>query len=342
MRRTAFLDEAVGESRGVVMLDGRPERLLIERPGEGQAQAGARFVARIAKIDAALASVFLELPDGGSAITPAAPGLVEGASVEVEIMAPARRGKSPTARVVSPAAGAPRLVEAAPSIRDQLATLTDGAEVTIGADARTAADEAQDAALAIMHPLPGGGVIAIETTRALTAVDVDMGGRAGSDARRAARQTNLAAIAAAARLLRLKGLGGLVVIDLVGKGHDGAAMLAAAKAAFADDGPQTSFGAVSRFGLFEMSLPRRAEPTSERLLDAKGELSAMTVALGLMRALERAGRAEPGARLIALCAPDVADCAESLTPAIVGRLGPRVFIEADPARGRPDYDVRAL
>jgi Ribonuclease G/E len=342
MSRTAFVDDAVGETRGVVLLDGRPERLLIERAGEGQAQAGAAFVARVARLDASLATAFLELPDGVSAITPAVAGLVEGASVEVEIAAPARRGKGPTARLIGPTAGAPRLIAPAPSIREQLKALAPGAAVIVGPDARAAADEAQDAALSIVHALPGGGSIAIETTRALTAIDVDIGARAGSDAKRAARQTNLAAIAAAARLLRLKALGGLVVFDLVGKGHDGEAMRSAARAAFADDGPEASFGAISRFGLFEMSLPRTAEPTSERLLDGQGALSAATVALALMRALEQAGRAEPGARLIALCAPDVADCAEALSPALVGRLGPRVFIEADPARSRPDFDVRAL
>ena len=60
----------------------------------------------------------------------------------------------------------------------------------------------------------GGGDIAIEPTRALTAIDVDLSDRKGGDAKRVTRQANLAALGMAARLLRLKGLGGIVVIDL--------------------------------------------------------------------------------------------------------------------------------
>jgi len=342
VKRTLFLDDAVGETRGVVLLGGRPERLLIERPSDGLAQTGARFVARVARLEKGLASAFLELPGEANAVAPLFEGLIEGAAVEIEITASARRGKSPVATILNPAAGAPRLIQASPSIEAQLASLAPDAAIIIGPEARDAADAAQEAAIAVVHRLPGGGVIAIETTRALTAIDVDVADRGGGDARRTARQTNLAAITEAARLLRLKGIGGLVVFDLVGKGHDGTALLAAAKAAFAADGPSVSFGAISRFGLFEMALPRAGTPVGERLLDERGEVTAMTAAFGLMRDLERAGRSEPGARLVALCAPDVADCAETLTPALFARLGPRVVIEADRQRGRSSYDVRAL
>src|SRR5205823_3914164 len=83
----------------------------------------------------------------------------------------------------------------------------------------------------VLHPLPGGGALAVEPTRALTAIDVDLGDRKGADAKRLTRAANLAAIELAARLLRLKSLGGIVVIDLVGRGHDAKALLAAARLA---------------------------------------------------------------------------------------------------------------
>ena len=60
-RRALFLDEGFGERRGVVTLDGRPERLLIERDGSGSARLGARFVARVTRIDRASALAFLDL-----------------------------------------------------------------------------------------------------------------------------------------------------------------------------------------------------------------------------------------------------------------------------------------
>ena len=57
------------------------------------------------------------------------------------------------------------------------------------------AADAEAEALEIVHPLPGGGDIAIEPTRALTSIDVDLGERKGQDSKRAARHANLAAIA---------------------------------------------------------------------------------------------------------------------------------------------------
>ena len=46
------------------------------------------------------------------------------------------------------------------------------------------ADAAEDEVLAIEHPLPGGGSLAVEQTRALTAVDIDLGQGGGQDAKR--------------------------------------------------------------------------------------------------------------------------------------------------------------
>ena len=40
--RRAFLDRSPGETRGVVLLDGRPERLLIVRDGDATPRLGAR------------------------------------------------------------------------------------------------------------------------------------------------------------------------------------------------------------------------------------------------------------------------------------------------------------
>jgi Ribonuclease G/E len=335
--RRLYLDRCAGETRGVVTLDGLPERLLIERDGTWAAgeRAGARSVARVARIERALGLAFLDLGDGLSAVS-AAGGLVEGAFVEIEIAAEPRADKAAAAQVIGPSDGPPRLLRAAPDLGAELAGFAPGVRIEEGPAARKAADEAQEVALATEHPLPGGGSIAIESTRALTAVDVDLGARTGGDARRAARQANLAAIATAARLLRLKGLGGLVVIDLAGKGHDGAAMSAAAKAAFAPDGPEVSIGPISRFGLFELALPRRRRPALE-ILTAD---PVQTEALDLLRALEREGRASPGARLRATARPAVVAAAERHAAALAERLGPRFSLAAD--AGRRDFEVLAL
>ncbi|MDB5471184.1 MAG: hypothetical protein JWR84_2744 [Caulobacter sp.] len=336
-RREAFLDRGVGETRGVVMLDGRPERLLIQRDGDAPAlMVGARSVARVRSVEAAFSSVFLDMPDGAEAIAPLrtdAEKPVRGASVEVEIRGEARRGKLANAWLLGEGQGDPRLLAAAPSIEDELRQLAKADMVTMGLEAREVADEAEAEALAVTHALPGGGSLAIEPTRALTAIDVDTGERTGGDSKRVSRAANLAAITTAARLLRLKGLGGLVVIDLAGRGHDGTAILAAMRAAFSADNPGVAIGPVSRFGTLELTIPRRRPPVLERLLDEGGALSALSAALRLARLIEREGRADPGGRLVARCGPAVADSFKTLQTVMADRLGGRFTLE--PQAGWP-------
>src|SRR5205085_11837263 len=129
-------------------------------------------------------------------------------------------GRLAVARELGRGGGAPRLLAPPPEVEAILRAIVRDVDLVEGPEARAAADEAEAEALETVHPLPGGGALAIEPTRALTAIDVDLGERKGADAKRVTRQANLSALTEAARLLRLKGLGGLVVVDLVGRGHD--------------------------------------------------------------------------------------------------------------------------
>ncbi|UTP41191.1 ribonuclease E/G [Phenylobacterium sp. LH3H17] len=339
--RRLYLDRGVGETRGVVTLDGRPERLLIARDGESAtARLGARLVGRIRKVEPAFASAFVDL-GGVEALLSYRPEArpVEGQSLEVEIRTEARAGKLATVRAIGPAEGPPRLLTAAPGIAEQLAGFARNVQLIEGREARRAADEAEADALEIVHPLPGGGTLAIEPTRALVAIDVDIGERKGQDAKRVTRQANLTALAVAGRLLRLKSLGGIVVIDLVGRGHDGNALMTAARAAFAPDNPGVAIGPVGRFGTMELTVPRRAPPVAELLCDAKGRLTDLTLALRLIRAIETEGAAQPGARLTAVCAPEIATAAQPFAAGLAGRIGARFEIRSDPAAPRERFDV---
>lgn len=340
--RRAYLDRGLGETRGVITLDGRPERLLIRRDDDDpRLLLGARLVARVANLEPAIGTAFLDLGAGAEAILPFKPEArpVRGQAIEIEIRGEPRRGKLALARFVGPAEGAPRLIAGAPEIAADLDVLSHGAKLVEGAAARQVADEAEAEALEILHPLPGGGQIAIEPTRALTAVDVDLSDRKGGEAKRVTRQANLAALGMAARLLRLKGLGGIVVIDLVGRGHDGAALLAAARAAFGPDNPGVAIGPVGRFGTMELSLPRRTRPLAERLCRDDGELSDRTLAQRLVRRLQAEAAAQPGARFAALCAPDVAQAATPLAVLLAEQIGARFSITADRTRPRESLDL---
>jgi Ribonuclease G/E len=340
--RRIYIDRGLGETRGVVTLDGRPERLLVRRDDdEPRLLLGARLIARVASLEPALGTAFLDLGGGGEAILPFRPDArpVRGQAIEVEIRGEPRRGKLAVARAVGTGEGAPRLIAPAPDLATELSALAPGAALVEGRAAREVADEAEAEALEPIHPLPGGGEIAIEPTRALTAIDVDLSDRKGGDAKRITRQANLAALGMAARLLRLKGLGGIVVIDLVGRGHDGAALLAAARAAFAPDNPGVAIGPVGRFGTMELSLPRRTQPLLERLCRADGALSDRTLAQRLIRRLQAEGEARPGTRLTATCAPGVAQAAAPLADLLTAKLGARFVIKADATAPRDRIDV---
>jgi len=342
--RRIFLDEGLGETRGVVTLDGAPERLFVRRDGDDpRLQAGARLAGVVASLEPALSMAFLDLGRGAEAILQFKPEAkpARGEVVEVEIRGEPRRGKLAVARLLGAAEGPPRLLAEAPGFAVTLKALVPGATLVTGAPARVMADEAEAEALEVLHALPGGGTLAIEPTRALTAVDVDLGQRKGGDSKRVTRAANLAAIAQTARLLRLKSLGGIVAIDLVGRGHDAKALSAAARIAFAPDNPGVAIEPIGRFGVLQLSLPRRTRPLAEVLCGLDGTLTDESLALRLIRRLEAEAAAQPGAQLVARCAPPVAAAAAPLAQRLAARIGARFEVSPDPVRPPNSFDVGA-
>jgi len=336
--RRIYIDKAPGETRGVVTLDGRPERLLIEREGETWPRLGLRRRARVALVDKALGLAVLDLGEGRQASlrlkADRAPP-VQGQSLDIEIAIEPQGGKPAVAKVLPSDA---ELGGSPPSLEQQLAALAPGAPVVVGREARAVADEAEDEALAVEHGLGAGVSLAIEPTRALTAVDIDLSA-GGGDGKRAARQANMTALTALGRLLRLKALGGLVVVDLVGRGHDGPALTRAAQAAFTVDQPGVVVGPITKFGTLELALPRRYRPVREILCDHSGAPMPQTLALRLARAIERQARAAPGDRLVVRCAPDVAAAVAGPAETLKGIIGARFEVIPDPALRRDQWDI---
>ncbi len=344
-RRRLLLDASPGERRGVVLLDDRPERLLIERHGQSaRLRVGDLVAGRVRRIDRSTGVTFVDLgepPDGVLRRTSGGPDLAEGGLVRLLVCGPARAGKGPLVRALGGHKGRLGLLEPAPDLLQRLCGFAPGQPIEGGAPARRAADEAQEEALDVQHRLASGARLFIEPTEALTAIDVDVAAAAVAgpvaDRRRTLARVNGEALRAAARLLRLKGLGGLVVIDLAGKGHDGAALAAAAKDAFAADGPGVSIGPISRFGLLEMALPWTSAPLREVMLDADGGASAETVGLALLRQIQ--AEAQPGVQVLARCAPKVAEVVERFRPDLIALIGPRFQVHADPSIARSQVEV---
>lgn len=338
--RRAWLDICPGERRGVVTLDGKPERLMIERDGEPPyPRLGERWRLRLRERSPDRREAFVDLGEGASGLIrlPADASLAEGALLEAEVAAEPQAGKAARLALIGPAQdGAVGRIASGPTLEARLAALAPSHPVERGWAAREVADFAEESALATIYRLKGGVSLSIEPTRAMTVIDVDFA--ASGEGGKRALDANLRALGNAARLLRLKALGGAVAIDLIGFPKSAGALLGEARTALALDGPDVTILPPNRLGVMMLSLPRRERPVAEALLGPDGELSPRSRAQRLVRDLDREGRADPGARLRAICPPEVA---AALAP-LAAQLGPRFHAVAAPGTSAAAAHIERL
>ena len=127
-----------------------------------------------------------------------------------------------------------------------------------GAFARHGVEEMIDALLGPVVPLPGGGTMAIEPTRALVAVDVNTG---ADTSPAASLKANIAAARDLARQLRLRGLGGQVTVDFAPMPkRDRATLDQQLRAAFKGEAAETSLAGWTPLGNFELQRKRDRLP----------------------------------------------------------------------------------
>ena len=115
-------------------------------------------------------------------------------------------------------------------------------------------------------PLPSGGAIVIDHTEALVAVDVNSArATRGADIEETALRTNLEAAEEVARQMRLRDLGGLIVIDFIdmAESKNQRAIEQHMKEAIRPDRARVQVGKISRFGLLELSRQRLRPSLSE-------------------------------------------------------------------------------
>ncbi|NNH86945.1 Rne/Rng family ribonuclease [Acinetobacter terrae] len=132
--------------------------------------------------------------------------------------------------------------------------------------------------------LPSGGSIVIDQTEALVSIDINSAkSTRGSDVEDTALNTNLEAAEEIARQLRLRDIGGLVVIDFIDMTKDRNQRMVEAKLreATQSDRARIQFGQLSRFGLMEMSR-QRLRPSLE---EATGYVCPRCHGTGMVRDL---------------------------------------------------------
>ncbi|MEW6074291.1 MAG: Rne/Rng family ribonuclease, partial [Planctomycetota bacterium] len=108
--------------------------------------------------------------------------------------------------------------------------------------------------------LPSGGSIVFDQTEALVAIDVNSGRtrEAGADFEDIALKTNLEAVPEIARQIRLRDLGGIIVLDFIDMMRAGSrlAVERAVREVFKGDRARSKIGRISQFGLLELTRQR--------------------------------------------------------------------------------------
>jgi Rne/Rng family ribonuclease len=178
--------------------------------------------------------------------------------------------------------------------------------------------DALEEALGIMVALPGGGRITIEETRALTAIDVDMGGAEQGESLKpeALHRLNRRAAETIARQIRLRRLSGLIAIDFAGLLPRGRSksLIDVLRSRLKDAPENTDVLGLSAAGLGEITRQRIGPSLAEECLAPAAERAPAPDALAadaLRRALRLTGAGRP-----------VLDLPEAAARALDGALKP--------------------
>ena len=122
------------------------------------------------------------------------------------------------------------------------------------------------AALSMKVNLPSGGYLFIQTTEALTVIDVNSGKFTNSATQdETILKTNIGAVHEIARQLRLRNIGGMIIIDFIDMTSrvDKLAMMEELELAMEEDKAKPQVGQLSDLGLVEMTRHRQGQAISE-------------------------------------------------------------------------------
>ena len=200
---------------------------------------------------------------------------------------------------------------------------------------RDVLDEVEEAALARIVDLDGGGRLVIDEAEALTAIDLDTGATQGRSQKGAGERALLAALSALERQAALRSLGGQIVLDLPRRALTSPKLLRdKLSRTFAHQG-RPSVPAVTPEGLCVVIAPRPAPSLLERLTEPVGEgvrpgraLRADVRAARAYREAEAALIADRTAPVVIACAPDArAYLGEDALAPLTARYGDRVTVD---------------
>jgi len=213
-----------------------------------------------------------------------------------------------------------------------------------------------ESAFAHSVTLPSGGSLVIDHTEALVSIDINSArATKGGDIEATALNTNLEAADEVGRQLRLRDLGGLVVIDFIDMGpqKNQREVENRLREAVRQDRARVQIGKITRFGLLEMS--------RQRLRPSLGESSYMTcprcsgignirsvesLALAILRIIGEEARKERTAKVIAQLPVEVATYLlnekRNWVQSLESRNDTQVILVANSALETPHYQIRRV
>src|SRR5699024_8953216 len=156
--------------------------------------------------------------------------------------------------------------------------------------------------------LSSGGAIVIDYTEALTTIDINSArANKGEDIEETALSTNLEAAEEIARQLRLRDLGGLIVIDFIDMAplRNQRAVENRLRECLREDRARVQVGRISRFGILEMSRQRLRPSLGEAhqivcpRCDGRGYIRGIeSLGLSVLRLIEEGAAKEKTARMV--------------------------------------------
>ena len=202
-------------------------------------------------------------------------------------------------------------------------------------------------------PLKSGGHLIIDQTESMTTIDVNTGAYVGTrNLEETIFKTNLEAAVAIARQLRLRNLGGIIIIDFIDMKDEShrRQVLAALERALAGDRAQTHIVSLSPLGLVEMTRKRTRESLEHLLCqpcpscEGRGFVKTPeTVCHEIFRDIVRQSRQFASKELLILAHRDVVDRLLDEESSALAELEPQVGrpirLQAEALYGVDQYDV---
>ncbi|HLB31229.1 MAG TPA: Rne/Rng family ribonuclease, partial [Gammaproteobacteria bacterium] len=204
--------------------------------------------------------------------------------------------------------------------------------------------------------LPSGGAVIIDHTEALTSIDINSArATAGGDIEETAYNTNLEAADEVTRQMRLRDLGGLIVIDFIDmtNSRHQRDVENRLKDALKIDRARVQVGRISRFGLLEMSRQRLRPSLGESShipcprCEGQGTIRGIeSLSLAVLRLIEEEAMKDSTAKIIARLPIDTAtfllnEKRQGIRE-IELRLDVEVIIVPDPKLETPHYQVQRV